>query len=175
MTTTRQLWESILTQGYDLDIISVKNKSINPFAILAAIADVESEFGHKIKKRYEKNFAPGGKLFQKESYDFFGKDCCYTWGAWQIIGTELFQLGLESLHRIENNFDIACTYAVLFMNKKIEYATNLNDIADMYHKINHGDNEVCFDYIRLISESYAVRLGQVQKYYITGDPSIFND
>jgi hypothetical protein len=176
MNQARQIWNSILHYGHDVKIVAIENKSVNPFALLASLADAETSFGLHAKKRHEKDFDIDGLYFSEEAYKAFKEECTYSWGIWQLMGTTLFELGLGVMpNNLEININLACEYTMKYLNERLQHATCLNDVADGFNSRTHKNSDIPFRYVDMVNRFYVSRLEQVKRYYISGDESTFNN
>lgn len=174
--TARQVWNVILDHAPDIEIQAVREKLVNPTALLAAIADVESSFGENNKPRYEAVFDKGGKYYSEDAYKLFGEEACCSYGVWQIMGTVLYELGMRT-HKpseLTTNFGLACSCTVLYLNRRLPYADNIRQVGDGYNSGSYKDDYVPAVYIKKLEKAYLERYKQVLRYCQHGDESILN-
>lgn len=173
----RQVWNAILDQGQDITIEAVTSKEVNPFALLASLADIESAFGIILGPRYEKVFDVGGKYYNKKAWATFGKEACYSWSIYQVMGTSLYEIGMKPPtipSKLEDDASLACEWCIRYLNTRLKDAQTLKQVADGYNSGSFHDAFVPDVYCNKVIKAYNKRLAQLQKYWQSGDESILN-
>lgn len=139
-------------------------KFADPYAVLVAIATVESSFGSNNISRYEKAYSPSGAYYnpdQKERHLKWGADACCSYSSFQIMYPTACELGFDSSPYDRNPQILSCDEVAIFY--VIEYIKNrciakgadtLEKLFDSYNSGTWRDNNIPINYMRVALQAY---------------------
>lgn len=155
MPTNDQILRSlILRWGV---VLEERMKFASGVRVLAAIAEVESSFGHFSLPRHEKSFDVGGPYFKKDLWTAWGSWAACSYSSFQIMFPVAVELGYRGSPTTLWDDEVAIHWVIEYIRKRIldRGCDNLHDFADAYNSGSFRDAFVPQSYIAKFLSSYA--------------------
>jgi hypothetical protein len=151
-------------------ILTKKAAWLDGKACLAALAEVETNYGEFNVPKYEKAYDLGGKYENHQLWTKYGAMAACSWSPWQILFPVCVELGFTGRPYDLQDAETAIYWVTDYIDKRIlqRGATTPSQIADGWNSGSFTDNIIPTDYINKFLTSYATVVERRQLIEIQG-------
>lgn len=147
--------------------------TVNPPALLLALADVESSGGARSEAaRFEPHLVPAIRRAHPEAYARYGHRLAASYGPFQMLGVTALELGMEGPPERLAQPEVALVWALAFLHSRLQRPSHRfigglpspaqpQAIADAWNSGSAADDSRPLDYIERLSAAYARRFAEL--------------